>query len=91
MSLLGVAGGFIEQNSSGEGYVRFLLRDNFVLILPSLSWSFSTRLEKVNSPNLFYFIFYLLGKFLQNQSSDVNNILKYSAHNFPRLYQPDNL
>lgn len=36
MSLLGVAGDFIEQNPSGEGYVRFLLRDNFVLILPSL-------------------------------------------------------
>lgn len=88
MSLLGVAGGFIEQNPSGERYVRFLLRDNFVLILPSLLWSFSARLEKVNSPNLFY---YLLGKFLQNQWSDVNNILKYSAHNFPRLFQPDNL
>lgn len=30
-----------------------------------------------------------LGKFLQKQWSDVNNLLKYSAHNFPRLFQPD--
>lgn len=34
MSLLGVAGGFIGQNPSGEGYVGFLLGDNFVIVLP---------------------------------------------------------
>lgn len=78
MSLLGVAGGFIEQNPSGEGYVGFLWGDNSVFILSSLLWSFIS-------------FFYLLGKFLQKQWSDVNNILKYSAYNFPRLFQPDNL
>lgn len=77
MSLLGVAGGFLEQNPSGEGYVGFLWGDNSVLILLSLLRSF--------------IFFYLLGKFLQKQWSDVYNILKYSAHNFPRLFQPDNL
>ena len=88
MSLLEIAGGFIGQNPSGEGYVGFLLRDTFVIVLPLLLWSSPARLEWVDSPNLF---FYLLGKFLQKQWSDVNNILKYSAHNFPRLFQPDNL
>lgn len=34
MSLLEIAGGFIGQNPSGGGYAGFLLRDNFVIVLP---------------------------------------------------------
>lgn len=54
MSLLEIAGGFIGQNPSGEGYVGFLLRDNFVIVLPLLLRSSPARLEWVNSPNLFF-------------------------------------
>lgn len=85
MSLLGVASSFIEQNLSEEGYVGFLL-DNFI-ILTFLFMILLCYLRQVNSPIFFNF----LGKFLQKQWSDVNNILKYSAHNFPRLFQPDHL